>query len=161
MTLSKNNGMRLEQVLPLLLEQLDAGKSVKFYPRGVSMLPMLVQGRDSVTLSPVQGPLKKYDLPLYRRGNGQFVLHRIVEAGETYTCVGDNQFELERGVRHEQMLAVVTAFVYNGREYSVDALSHRLYCRLWHRSRPVRAVWRRGMKWLRRQARREIGRAHV
>ena len=152
MDCSKINELRLAQVLPLLLEELEAGRSVKFYPNGISMLPMLVQGRDSVMLSPLNGPLKKYDLPLYRRSNGQFVLHRVVEVGETYTCVGDNQFVLEKGLRHDQMIAVVTSFTRNGREWRVDAPLHRLYCRLWHYTRSMRGEWRKGVKWLRRKA---------
>lgn len=148
----QNNELRLEQVLPLLQDELAAGRSVRFSPRGVSMLPMLVQGRDSVLLSPVPDKLKKYDLPLYRRKDGQFVLHRIVEAGETYTCVGDNQFKLETGLMHDQMIAVVTEFTRNGKTYSVDARAYRLYCAGWHYTRPVRGLWRRGIKWLRRQA---------
>jgi hypothetical protein len=63
-------------VLPLLQDELAAGRSVRFSPRGVSMLPMLVQGRDSVLLSPVPDKLKKYDLPLYRRKDGQYGLLR-------------------------------------------------------------------------------------
>lgn len=136
--------------MPLIREQLAAGKSVKFSPRGTSMLPMLRQGRDSVTLSPLRGRLGKYDLPLYQRENGQFVLHRVVEVGETYTCVGDNQFGLEKGLRHEQMIAVVTAFEREGKEHRVDGTGYRLYCRAWHFSRPVRRFWRRGVGWLRR-----------
>ena len=74
------------------------------------MMPMIRQGIDNVILTAAPERLKKYDLPLYQRGNGQYVLHRIVEAGECYTCVGDNQFELERGLRHDQMIAVMVAF---------------------------------------------------
>ena len=71
----------LEALMPLILEQLEAGKNVRFSPRGISMLPMLRQGVDSVVLSPLPSRLKKYDLPLYRRKSGQYVLHRVVEAG--------------------------------------------------------------------------------
>jgi len=133
--------VRLEELLPLMEEQLAAGRKVRFSPKGTSMLPMLRQGRDSVVLSPVPARLKKYDLPLYRRTNGQFVLHRIVKVGETYTCIGDNQYQLEAGVRQEQMIAVVTAFVRNGREHSVEEWPYRAYCRLWHSSRPLRYGW--------------------
>lgn len=130
----------LEELLPLIEERLAAGQSVRFSPMGTSMLPMLRQGRDSVVLSPVPERLKKYDLPLYRRENGQFVLHRVVEAGETYTCMGDNQYRPEPGLRHGQMIALVTAFVRNGREHAVDARGYRAYCRIWHWSRPARYV---------------------
>lgn len=141
---------QLNDLMPLIREALAAGKTVRFSPRGVSMLPMLRQGTDSVVFSPLPERLRKYDLPLYRRDNGQYVLHRVVEVGDTYTCVGDNQFDLERGLRHDQMIAVVTAF-YRGDEYhSVTEPTHRAYCRLWHWSRPARHLWRRGKGWLRR-----------
>ena len=96
--------------MPLIQERLAAGDRVSFYPRGTSMLPMLRQGRDSVELSPLPQKLKKYDLPMYRRDNGQFVLHRVVAVSDSCTCMGDNQFEPEPGLRHDQMIALVTAF---------------------------------------------------
>ena len=143
----------MEQVMPLMRQQLAAGKTVQLAPRGTSMLPMIRQGIDRVVLSAVPERLKKYDLPLYQRKNGQYVLHRIVKAEETYTCVGDNQFELEPGLRHEQMIGVVTAFYRGEKEHRVTDLSYRIYCRFWHASRPVRRFWRRGLAWLRRHFR--------
>lgn len=142
---------QLEQLIPLIQEQLKRGGSVKFSPRGISMLPMLRQGIDSVVLSPLPEKLRKYDLPLYQRKNGQFVLHRIIKVGETYICIGDNQFVYESGLEHEQMIAVVTAFYRKDKRHDVSAISHKLYCRLWHYSRPVRRFWRRGIAWLKRR----------
>ena len=141
---------RLEDLLPLIQEGLESGKTVRFSPRGISMLPMLRQGIDNVILSPVPEKLKKYDLPLYRRSSGQFVLHRIVRVGETYTCVGDNQFALEPGLRHDQMIALVTAFTRGDKLIPVTDPGYRLYCVLWHYSRPLRHLWRRGLGFLRR-----------
>ena len=130
--------VQLEQMMPLISERLASGETVKFTTRGNSMRPMLDNGKDQVILSPLPEKLEKYDLPLYRRDNGQFVLHRIVEVGETFTCVGDNQFELEPGIRPDQMIAVATAFIRKGKHYSVNHLRYKMYCRLWHWSRPVR-----------------------
>lgn len=142
---------RMEELMPLIRECLDHGKSLRFSPRGISMLPMLRQGIDSVVLSPVPGKLKKYDLPLYQRENGKYILHRIIGAGTTYTCMGDNQLVEEPGIRQEQLLAVVTGF-YRGETYhSVDEPAYRLYCRFWHYSRPLRRFWRRGVRFLRRK----------
>ncbi len=135
--------MTLEAMMPLVKEQLSEGRSVRIYPRGTSMLPMLREGRDSVVLSPLPERLKVYDLPLYRRKNGQFVLHRIVKAGKTYTCLGDNQFDMEEGVTHDQMIAVVSSFTHNGREHSVRDLSYRLYRSVWFRLRHIRRIARR------------------
>lgn len=140
--------VQMEELMPLIRERLAAGQSVRFSPRGISMLPMLRQGVDSVVLSPVPEKLKKYDLPLYRRDNGKYILHRIVKAGQTYTCMGDNQFGQEPGLRHDQMIAVVTAFSRGKREHSVNEIGYRLYCRLWYHSRHLRHFWRRGIRWL-------------
>lgn len=137
--------------MPLIREVLDAGKSVRILPRGTSMLPMLRQGKDSVVLSPLPPQLKKYDLPLYQRENGKYVLHRIIGAGDTYVCMGDNQFIKESGVKHEQMIAVVTAFTRGEREYSVNHPGYRVYCRMWYHGRHVRRFIRRAMSFLRRR----------
>ena len=136
------NEANLSEMLPLIRECLAAGQQVKFSPRGVSMLPMILQGRDSVTLASPPERLKKYDLPLYRREDGSFVLHRVVKVGDTYTCIGDNQFKAEKGVTPESVIAVVTAFTRKGKTYSVTSADYRLYCLLWHLSRPARRVWR-------------------
>lgn len=142
----KSNELSLEQLLPLILEQLAEGKTVRFSPHGTSMLPMLRQEVDDVVLSPLPEKLRKYDLPLYRRENGQFVIHRIVKVGESFTCMGDNQFGPERGVKREQMLALVTKFYRDGKAHSVTEPGYRIYCCFWHYSRPVRRV----IHWLRR-----------
>lgn len=144
------NETALSQIMPLIREQLDSGRNVKISPKGTSMLPMIHQGRDSVTLSPLPDKLKKYDIPLYRRDNGQYVLHRVIKVDVTYTCMGDNQFDPEPGLRREQMIAVVTAFSRNGREHTVNEFPYLLYCRLWYHSRKVRHLWRRGKQFLRR-----------
>ena len=140
----------LDVMMPIIREQLSRECSVKLSPRGTSMLPMLRQGIDSVLLSPLPERLKKYDLPLYQRNDGSYILHRIVGVGEGYTCMGDNQFVVEYPVYHSQMIAVVTAFYRGDKKVSVDALGYRLYTRIWWHSRKWRQCWRRGIGWLRR-----------
>ena len=142
--------VQLEQLMPLIREQLAEGKTVRFSPRGTSMLPMLRQGIDSVVFSPLPEKLKKYDLPLYQRQNGQYVLHRIVKVGDTYTCIGDNQFAYEPELRHDQMIALVTEFYRGEKRHTVMELPYRLYCRLWHHSRWLRRIWRAGVRRLRK-----------
>lgn len=140
----------MDSLMPLIRERLAAGQTVRFSPRGISMLPMLRQGIDSVVLSPLPDKLRKYDLPLYQRRNGQYVLHRIVKAEKTYTCIGDNQFDLELGLERGQMIALVTAFYRKDKLWRCDSPIYRLYCTFWHHSRPLRHFWRRGIGWLRR-----------
>ena len=120
----------LAELLPVLEEQLAAGKEVCFGPKGTSMLPMLRQGVDSVVLHKAPARLKKYDLPLYRRKDGSFVLHRIVGvSGNEYVTCGDNQWMREYHVRHSQVIGVVTGY-YRGEEYiSCDSAKYKRYCR--------------------------------
>lgn len=140
----------LDQMIPLIREQLAEGKTVRLAPKGTSMLPLLRQGKDSVVLSPLPDKLRKYDVPLYQRESGQYVLHRVIRVGQTYTCIGDNQFAEEPGLTHSQMIAVVSAVCRNGKVYPMDALWQKFYCRFWHYTRPLRHFWLRGVGFLRR-----------
>ena len=134
--------VRMEDMMPLIREKLAAHQCVQLSPVGISMLPMLRQGRDCVILKPISGKLEKYDIPLYQRDDGHYVLHRIVKVGETYTCMGDNQFHKETGVRQDQLIAVVASFTRDGDSRGVDSMTYRIYCRFWHYSRPVRWLYR-------------------
>ena len=144
---------RMEEIMPLIREVLSVGQSVRIYPMGTSMLPLLRQGVDSVVLSPITERLRKYDIPLYQRDNGKYVLHRIVEAGAVYTCLGDNQYSPELGIRDDQLIAVVTAFYRGERKCSVTNPGYRLYCRIWYHTRHLRKFYGRCIGWLKRKLR--------
>lgn len=137
------NALRLEELLPRLESTLAADNTVVIGPKGTSMLPLIRQGKDYVELSAAPKKLRKYDLPLYRRADGRFVLHRVVQVGESYTCMGDNQFVRETGVAHSQVIAVVSAIYRKDKRIPVTVFSYQVYCRLWHWSRPVRKLLRR------------------
>ena len=130
--------VQLEQLMPLIREQLANGQPVQFTTRGISMYPLLRNGKDQVVLGPLPEKLKKYDLPLYRRDNGKFVLHRIIRVTpEGYLISGDNQYKLEE-VSRQQMLAVVSAFVRKGRSHTLREPGYRLYRWAW-----VKLFWLR------------------
>ena len=129
----------------VVLEALDSGSRVAFTPRGRSMTPTLRDDQDVVYLTRATNPTR-YDVVLYRRDSGQYVLHRIVGVASdgTFVLCGDGQTTLERGIRREQILAKVAAFKRGG--LSVDcetSRSFRLYSRFWVASRSFRALyWR-------------------
>lgn len=136
-----NKETQFEVSKVVIAERLASGQTVRYLKfRGVSMLPMLRQGKDSVELSPLPERLKKYDLPVYRRKNGQFVMHRIVDVkADHYICLGDNTIAFEH-IYPEQMIGVVSAFKRGDKRIEVDAPGYRVYCRLWRLTRPVRAM---------------------
>jgi len=123
--------VKLEEIFPLMEEKLKSGADVSFGPKGTSMLPLIVQGRDSVTMTSPPERLKKYDLPLYRRKNGQFILHRVVDISPdgTYVMCGDNQREWEYGICQSDILAIVKSIKRNGRVIKVDSFMYKLYAR--------------------------------
>ena len=132
------SSVQLEQLMPLIRERLANGQQVQFTTRGISMYPLLRNGKDQVVLEPLPEKLKKYDLPLYQRDNGQYVLHRIVKVGETFTCIGDHQFEYETGLRPDQMIAIATGFYRRGKYCSAHSFGYWLYVRFWHFTRSIR-----------------------
>lgn len=138
----------LADVLPEIEAQLRSGRCVRIYPKGDSMEPMLTGGRDSVLLAAPPSRLRRFDLPLYRRESGQFVLHRVVRVrGGCYDCCGDAQSVIEPGVRQEQILAVAVGFCRRGKNRSCSGVFYLLYCFVWQLSRRFRQrllrLWRR------------------
>ena len=145
-----------EELMPLVRQRLAAGQTVRYLPfRGVSMLPMLRQGKDAVEVGPVAGRLKKYDLPVYQYPSGKYVMHRIVKVEQDhYVCLGDNTYEYER-IRSEQILAVVVAFRRGEKRIGVDNFCYRCYSRFWVAVYPLRKLLKRAKSWLRRKLRPE------
>ena len=147
MASSANHFIIEEELIPLVQSRLEAGYAVRYLPfRGISMLPMLRQGKDSVELSPLPNQLKKYDLPVYRRSNGQYVMHRVVDVkADYYICMGDNTETFEK-VYPEQMLGIVSAFKRGQRRIEVTNPVYQLYCRLWRPLRPIRKAYKGAKK---------------
>ena len=110
---------------------------------GVSMYPMLRDRRDTIMIRPMEGRLKKYDVPLYRRGEA-YVLHRIVKVlPDSYVICGDNCLEKEYGIREEQIIGVLAGFCRDGKQVNMEGIPYRLYVRIWVFLYPVRVCWKR------------------
>lgn len=124
----------------LTLEDILKRDGVLIYKtRGASMRPMLKQNRDLVTVRPTSGRLKKYDIPLYRRRGGGYVLHRIIKVTENgYVIRGDNTFVKELNVTDGDIIGVLTGFRRKGKDYSVQSAGFKLYSRVWNFIYPLR-----------------------
>ena len=65
--------------------EIAAGRSVRFKVKGHSMYPLLRNGKDEVTLSPLEKVPAVNDIVLFRY-HGKHILHRIISIeGDTYT----------------------------------------------------------------------------
>ena len=140
-----------EELMNLVRERLAAGQVVRYLPfRGISMLPMLRQGKDAVELSPLPEKLQKYDIPVYRYPSGKYVMHRVIAVRDDhYICRGDNLTESET-IYREQMIGVVSAFRRGQKRICVDNVVYQLYCRFWCLVFPFRKSWKQLKSILRR-----------
>ncbi len=133
-------------------EYLDQNGSMTYTNVGVSMLPLLRQGKDLFTVRKKGSERCKVgDVVLYRRGD-RYVLHRVVEVRENdYVILGDNCVCREFGVTDEEIIGVMTGYVRGGKEHSVSDLGYRLYSALWLHSEKPRVFLKRARGWLRRR----------
>lgn len=107
---------------------------------GDSMYPLIRQSRDLLVIEKPNGRLKKYAVPLYKRDNGQYVLHRIIKVRNgDYVICGDNRYCKEYGITDRHIIGVLTAVVRNGKEISMTDWRYLLYVHLWCDFFPIRA----------------------
>ena len=106
---------------------------------GNSMKPTLLDRVSRVRLKAIEDP-KRGDMVLYRRDNGTYVLHRIVKESEdgTFVFCGDAQYQLEKGIRREQMLAVVSDFSRRAKWRSCDDPVYQCWWRICVQARGCR-----------------------
>ena len=118
----------LGEIEPIIDEVLDSGSEISLMASGVSMEPYIRDKTDKITLVKVSRELKKGDVPLYKRDNGKFVLHRIVGIGdEGYIMRGDNQWVTEYPVKKSSIKAVLKSVERNGKVFSADGAYSKLY----------------------------------
>ena len=113
-----NNSVKMAAYEPVIREVLDSGGEFSIRPHGTSMLPMLSDGGDTVILrkkSPEVG-----DVVFYKRDSGEYVMHRLIKKRKDgYMMRGDNQIMNEYGVRDDNIIAVIIAFVKDGKRTEV------------------------------------------
>ena len=98
-----------------------------FVPGGNSMWPTLKNEGQAVLIMPKEGKLNLYDVPLYRRTDGSYVLHRVIGfEKDGYIICGDSQFQ-EEFVSDGQIVGVMKGF-YKGKKF-VEADDPRGYKR--------------------------------
>lgn len=133
-------------------ECISAGGEIVLTVTGISMRPLLGHRRDQVVLKKVnKATLQVGDVPLYRRENGQFVLHRVVGLGaSSYTMCGDGQWEKEYGVSSNAIVAIATGFYRRGKYVSCDAFWYKVYVKVWMLCFPFRRFLLKGGSFIKR-----------
>jgi len=151
MILPETIPVSIQSLAPILAETVSSGRSAEITVTGHSMGPLLIDRKSRVRLT-APGDPKKGDMVFYRRDDGTYVLHRVVELASdgTYTICGDAQVFLERGIRKDQIFAKVEAFA---RREKWVSCTNKLYALWWHlhlADLPLRRFFVRGKGWLKR-----------
>lgn len=110
---------------------------------GTSMMPLLRERRDLMVIEK-KGPERLHwlDVPLFKRDNGQYVLHRVMWVRKNdYVICGDNQWYLERGITDRHILGVLTQVDRDGKTLDMRSPKMRLYGLMEWLLYPVRACW--------------------
>ncbi len=128
-------------IITLVEKYVNVGKTVTLPLCGFSMRPFLEDNRDMALLSAPPETLRIGDVILARlvRRN-KFVLHRITGIdGDIITMCGDGNYTPEF-VRRQNVVAIALGFYRKGSTEldSVNAISYRLYWRVWLLLKPIR-----------------------
>ncbi len=138
MIINENANYSEKDVMPLVEECIAGGMDVRMRVSGISMTPILHNIKDSVVLSKAD-KVKKYDIVLYKRANGKYILHRIIGRKKgAFVMAGDFETDKEYPVYENMIIAKVISFRRNGKDYTPEDFVIRLYSVLWVLVFPVR-----------------------
>lgn len=125
-------------------EELARSGKVVYTNVGVSMMPLLRQGRDLMVIYKADtAKLRKYDAVLFKRpnvnGRGRYVLHRLLRIcpDGRFWIVGDNCASGEM-VSPENILGILKAVQRGKKTISVDSFGIKLYVFFWAAPYPIR-----------------------
>ena len=130
----------MDELLPIISETVKSGQDVTITVTGNSMRPLWFHLQNNVTLTGCDPyTLKKGDVPLYRRADGKYVLHRIIKVNkDTFDLVGDGQYRIETGLEKFRVIAVAKGFTKGNKHFTVNNVIYKSYSFLWSILLPVR-----------------------
>ncbi|MGN0774057.1 MAG: S24/S26 family peptidase [Candidatus Ventricola sp.] len=119
----------------------EEGHEVSMLVSGSSMSPFLIHLRDTIYFKQPDRPLRAGDIVFYQRDSGQYVMHRILRVrGNVYDIIGDAQTQIERGVRRDQIFAIITRVKRKGRLIGPGDFWWTFFARVWTKLIPLRPL---------------------
>ena len=117
-------------------EEIAQGRPVQFRLKGVSMFPLMRNGKDEVVLYPCKGEeLKPMDVVLFRY-RGKHLLHRIIRReGDCLYIQGDGSYVAKESCNVADVVGKMHAVIRpGGRRVSVESRSWRIQSLLWQKT---------------------------
>ncbi len=139
-----NKDIDLNDIFPIIEEQLLNGGTATFTVRGTSMNPLFADRKSIVRIAKCEKMPRKYDIIFYRRNEGMFILHRIVGIKDDgFICRGDNQFENEFPIGLDSIIGIVTEYNNHGKFEKICSFKQMVYSRFWVNTMIFRRSWRK------------------
>lgn len=130
----------INNISPILKSVLESNSCIKLNVTGNSMYPLLRNNIDAVILMK-KANISKYDILLYQRKNGDYILHRVVKIkNNVLSMAGDYETTIECPIYQQQVIATVASFYRNGKHISCTNMLYRLYNFIWVALLPKRRV---------------------
>lgn len=117
-------------------DEIAQGHPVQFRLKGVSMFPLMRNGKDEVVLYPCKGEeLKPMDVVLFRY-RGKHLLHRIIRReGDCLYIQGDGSYVAKESCNVADVVGKMHAVIRpGGRRVSVESRSWRIQSLLWQKT---------------------------
>lgn len=126
-----SDNVSADNIAELIREALEKNGEVSFTAIGRSMLPIIRDKKDIITLVKPPRHIKSDDVVLYIRENGQCVLSRVMFVnGSTFVLRGDNQWDNEYNVEKGRIIGTLKAFERNGKAHNTTDRSYQIYVKL-------------------------------
>ena len=133
------------QYLSSMEDLIGQGETVSIPVSGFSMNPFLADKRDAVLVKRPERDLKRGDIVLYKRRNGQYILHRIWRVKrEGYFMVGDAQTEIEGPIKPDQIIGLVEKIRRKGKWIDETDFLWKFFEKVWIRILPLRPILCKG-----------------
>lgn len=128
---------RSDRLNTTIEQELRQGRAVITRTTGVSMKPLLSENRTYIVIEPLRGELCVGDIPVWRRPDGVYIVHRLVQMeGDICFTRGDNCLHAEK-VPMDRILGRVTQIRRKNRTiFTVGDMdpAYRFYVRFWEKS---------------------------
>lgn len=118
-----NISLTMQELMPLITEELSNGKEVMLTVKGVSMMPFLRHNKDSIIMTSMNGrKIRPGDLVMFQRPDGSYAMHRVYRENKdgSFDIVGDAQVKCDTGITYDRMKAYVPRVVKNGKEINCE-----------------------------------------
>ncbi len=133
-----------KEIIPVFIEFLNEGKSVRFKVSGHSMLPFFKHQKTIVTLN-IKDNYKKYDVILYM-SNGLYKLHRIIKVNDDHFIVYGDALKNKEIIYQKDIIGYVEFHTGKKRNIYYKNNWYLFKVKLWILLKPFRRFLIKGLR---------------